>query len=296
MADNRTMAQMLQAPIEGYEDAIVVPPINVNNFELKQTLINLVQSNKFMAENLDALIHMPKFAPMFKKLLNNKDKVIELTKTPLNEKCSAVVLKKLSKKSLTLKCGETPSISYNNFESLNKVDLINATCEEYSQEVLGFFDVVVGGNPTPYYEPVVSNSYPSLTLFGESDFILEEIENYLNDDSIPIEDSDFDMEGDLLILEELLNSDPSPLLPNQKDYFLEIHKDLKVIRSFRAPKTSNLRQSKFLRKIKNQLMNHSLLQNPKLICLTLRDLQKKSFVKRMISLLQVHGNFPRPSF
>nr|GEZ14469.1 reverse transcriptase domain-containing protein [Tanacetum cinerariifolium] len=47
MADNRTLAQMLQAPIEGYEDAIVVPPINANNFELKQTLINLVQSNQF---------------------------------------------------------------------------------------------------------------------------------------------------------------------------------------------------------------------------------------------------------
>nr|GEX53334.1 hypothetical protein [Tanacetum cinerariifolium] len=41
------MAQMLQAPIEGYEDAIVVPPIKANNFELKQTLINLVQSNQF---------------------------------------------------------------------------------------------------------------------------------------------------------------------------------------------------------------------------------------------------------
>ncbi|GKC26924.1 reverse transcriptase domain-containing protein [Tanacetum coccineum] len=47
MADNRTMAQMLQAPIKGYEDAIVVPTINANNFELKQTLINLVQSNQF---------------------------------------------------------------------------------------------------------------------------------------------------------------------------------------------------------------------------------------------------------
>nr|GEZ83538.1 reverse transcriptase domain-containing protein [Tanacetum cinerariifolium] len=47
MADNRTMAQMLQAPIEGYEDAIVVPQINANNFELKQTLITLVQSNQF---------------------------------------------------------------------------------------------------------------------------------------------------------------------------------------------------------------------------------------------------------
>nr|GEX40564.1 reverse transcriptase domain-containing protein [Tanacetum cinerariifolium] len=46
----------------------------------------------------DDLIHMPKFAPMFKKLLNNKDKLIELTKTPLNENCSAVVLKKLPEK------------------------------------------------------------------------------------------------------------------------------------------------------------------------------------------------------
>nr|GFA25505.1 reverse transcriptase domain-containing protein [Tanacetum cinerariifolium] len=46
----------------------------------------------------DALIHMPKFAPMFKKLLDKKEKLIELTKTPLNENCSAVVLKKLPKK------------------------------------------------------------------------------------------------------------------------------------------------------------------------------------------------------
>nr|GEW68151.1 reverse transcriptase domain-containing protein [Tanacetum cinerariifolium] len=46
----------------------------------------------------DALVHMPKFAPMFKKLLNNKDKLIELTKTPLNENCSVVVLKNLSEK------------------------------------------------------------------------------------------------------------------------------------------------------------------------------------------------------
>nr|GFA82782.1 reverse transcriptase domain-containing protein [Tanacetum cinerariifolium] len=46
----------------------------------------------------DALIHMLKFAPMFKKLLNNKDKLIELTKMPLNENCSAVFLKKLPEK------------------------------------------------------------------------------------------------------------------------------------------------------------------------------------------------------
>nr|GEY93216.1 reverse transcriptase domain-containing protein [Tanacetum cinerariifolium] len=46
----------------------------------------------------DALVHMPKFAPMFKKLLNNKNKLIELTKTLLNENCSTVVSKKLPAK------------------------------------------------------------------------------------------------------------------------------------------------------------------------------------------------------
>nr|GEV64800.1 reverse transcriptase domain-containing protein [Tanacetum cinerariifolium] len=56
MADNRTMAQMLQAPIEGYEDAIVVRQINANNFELKQTLINLVQSNQFTALTFSFLV------------------------------------------------------------------------------------------------------------------------------------------------------------------------------------------------------------------------------------------------
>nr|GEZ11911.1 reverse transcriptase domain-containing protein [Tanacetum cinerariifolium] len=60
MADNRTMAQMLQAPIEGYEDAIVVPQINANNFELKKTLINLVQSNQFTGRQ-DPHNHLPFF-------------------------------------------------------------------------------------------------------------------------------------------------------------------------------------------------------------------------------------------
>nr|GEV45017.1 hypothetical protein [Tanacetum cinerariifolium] len=128
-------------------------------------------------------------------------------------------------KHIPLKCGDIPSISYNNFESLNKVNLIDATSEEYSQEVLGLSDVVASGNPTPYYEPIVSNSSPTLTPFGESDFILEKIKDYLNNDSIPIEDSDFDMEGDLLILEALLNNDPSPPLLNQKDYFPDPKED-----------------------------------------------------------------------
>nr|GEU37408.1 hypothetical protein [Tanacetum cinerariifolium] len=76
--------------------------------------------------------------------------------------------------SLTLKCGDTLSISYNNFKSLNKADLIDATYEEYSQDVLGFFNVVSTEVSTPYYEPIVSNSSQNLTPFNESDFLLME--------------------------------------------------------------------------------------------------------------------------
>nr|GFB82826.1 reverse transcriptase domain-containing protein [Tanacetum cinerariifolium] len=126
---------------------------------------------------------------------------------------------------------DKPSISYNNFQSLNKVDLIDATCEEYLQEVLGFADVVSNEVSTPHFEPIVSNSSPTLTPFNESDFYLKEIEDCLNDDSNSeeIEDSDFDMERDILILEALLNSDPEPPLSNQKHYFPEAHNDLKVV-------------------------------------------------------------------
>nr|GEW91121.1 reverse transcriptase domain-containing protein [Tanacetum cinerariifolium] len=47
MADNRTMAKLLQAPTEGYEDTIVIPEIAANNFELKHGLIHLVQNKQF---------------------------------------------------------------------------------------------------------------------------------------------------------------------------------------------------------------------------------------------------------
>nr|GEV98787.1 reverse transcriptase domain-containing protein [Tanacetum cinerariifolium] len=90
------------------------------------------------------------------------------------------------------------------------------------------------GNPTPYYEPIVSNSSPTLTPFNESDFLLlEEADAFIAIDDEPIlpkiDATYYDPEGDILILEALLNSDPLPPLPNQKDYFPKVHKDLKVI-------------------------------------------------------------------
>ncbi|GJU19243.1 reverse transcriptase domain-containing protein [Tanacetum coccineum] len=56
MADNRTMAELLQAPTEGYEDAIVIPEINAN-FELKLFVSILVHNKQFLGE-YDKRIHM----------------------------------------------------------------------------------------------------------------------------------------------------------------------------------------------------------------------------------------------
>ncbi|GKC50953.1 reverse transcriptase domain-containing protein [Tanacetum coccineum] len=103
------------------------------------------------------------------------------------------------------------SSTYNDM-SVNRIDV---ACEEYAQEVLGFSNNSTGGNPTPTSEPIISNSSISLTPFEGSDFILEEIEAYLKDDSISpeIDHTDFDLKGDLRLIEELLNNDPSsPLL------------------------------------------------------------------------------------
>ncbi|GKA10491.1 reverse transcriptase domain-containing protein [Tanacetum coccineum] len=116
---------------------------------------------------------------------------------------------------ITFKVGQTSRYSYNDAVSINRIDVIDVACKEYAQEVLGFLDSSTSGNPTPSLDPILSTFSPSLTPFEEGDLILEEIKACLSNDSIPprINDADFDQEGDLLLLEKLLNDDPSsPLL------------------------------------------------------------------------------------
>nr|GEZ37170.1 reverse transcriptase domain-containing protein [Tanacetum cinerariifolium] len=226
----------------------------------------------------DALILMPKFGPSIKSLLTNKDKLYELARTPLNEHCSAVLLKKLPEKlgdpskflipcdflgkaeclaladlgasinlmtlsmwnklslpnlsptcmtleladrsishfdvdprvplileisflktgralidvfkgELTLRVGKEAitfnldqtsrySANYNDMTA-KRIDVIDMACEEYSQEVLGFSDVIASGNLTPYYDLIVSTTSSTLTPLGNSDFLLEEVDAFL---------------------------------------------------------------------------------------------------------------------
>nr|GEW18179.1 reverse transcriptase domain-containing protein [Tanacetum cinerariifolium] len=298
----------------------------------------------------DALLLMPKFASTNKSLLTNKDKLFELAKVPLNENCSAMLLKKLLEKlrdsgkflipcdfpgidvchalanlgasinlmplsiwkklslpeltptrmtleladrsitrpkgvaedvfvkvgkfhfptdfvvvdfeadprvplilgrsflrigralidvyreEITLRVNDE-SITFNlnqtmrysstyDDNSVKRVDVIDITCEEFVQNVLDFQYNPKSSNPTLVSNssisesdsckvPIVKSSSPILTPFRESDFFLEEIEDFLNDESIPtgIDNSLYDLEGDILYLEKLLNEDPFQLHP-----------------------------------------------------------------------------------
>nr|GEU71374.1 reverse transcriptase domain-containing protein [Tanacetum cinerariifolium] len=104
------------------------------------------------------------------------------------------------------------SSSYDDF-SVNRIDIIDVAREEYAQEILGFSTNSSGDSPTLTFKPILSNSSPSLTPFEGSDFMLEEIDAYLKDDSISLEidHADFDPEGDICLIEKLLNNNPFQL-------------------------------------------------------------------------------------
>ncbi|GJU16099.1 reverse transcriptase domain-containing protein [Tanacetum coccineum] len=326
----------VQPPIVQVDEPVVMPrtkttlpyPSRVNKEKIREKddllalkFMEIFRNLHFELSFADALLHMPKFAPMFRKLLNNKDKILELTKTPVNENCSAVILKTFPEKlgdpgrflipcdfpeldeclaladlgasinlmplsvfeklnlqrltktrmileladrsistptgiaedvfvkvgtfyfpadfvvvdydadprvplilgrpflrtaralidvhgeemtlrhddqSVTFKVGDTKNFSYNAMESVNKVDFIDIACEEYSQEILGFSEVLANGNSTPYFEPIV-------------------------------DDGRCDPEKDILLLEAILNSEPLSPLPNHANYFPEGDNKLPVI-------------------------------------------------------------------
>nr|GEX51622.1 reverse transcriptase domain-containing protein [Tanacetum cinerariifolium] len=121
------------------------------------------------------------------------------------------------------------SANYNQMMA-NKTDVV---CEVYSQEFLGFSDVTAGGNPTTYDDPIISTTSPTLTPFGDSDFLLfEDADTFLGleDDlnSPKINPFYYDPEGDILLLEAILNSEPLPPLPNHEQYMPSFKKELKV--------------------------------------------------------------------
>ncbi|GJW14028.1 reverse transcriptase domain-containing protein [Tanacetum coccineum] len=308
-----------------------------------EKIFQIFQDLRFDISFADALLLMPRFAPTIKSLLMNKEKLLELAKIPLNENCSAMLLKKLPEKlgdpgkflipcnfsgmdvchaladlgasinlmpfsfwkklslpeltptrmtleladrSIThpkglaedvfVKVGKfhfptdfvvvdfeadprVPLILRRSFlrtsralidvygeeitlrvdnkavifnlnqttrysstyddSSINRIDVIDVACEEFSQEVLGFSNNSSCGNPTSSSKPILSSTTSLFTPFEGGDFILEEMETFLQtpDEFTDLDDDFYDTEGDILYLEQLLNEDPSPTLPPRKN-------------------------------------------------------------------------------
>nr|GEY57407.1 reverse transcriptase domain-containing protein [Tanacetum cinerariifolium] len=140
---------------------------------------------------------------------------------------------RVGKEAITFNLDQTSRYSANyNDMTANRIDIIDMACEEYSQEFFGFSDVIASGNPTPYYDPIVSTSSPTLTPFGDSDFLLEEVDTFLaleDDPTSPeVDPSYYDTEGDILLLKSFLNDDPSLPPPTQGKYLPQIRKELKI--------------------------------------------------------------------
>nr|GEW55562.1 reverse transcriptase domain-containing protein [Tanacetum cinerariifolium] len=140
---------------------------------------------------------------------------------------------RVGKESITFNLDQTSRYSANyNDMTAKQIDVIDMACEEYSQEFLGFSDVIASGNPTPYYDPIVSTTSSTLTPFENSDFLLKEVDAFLaleDDPTSPeVDQSYLDSEGDILLLEAFLNDDPSLPPPNQGNYMPEVRKELKI--------------------------------------------------------------------
>ncbi|GJR27474.1 reverse transcriptase domain-containing protein [Tanacetum coccineum] len=404
MADNRTMAQLLEAPTEGYEDAIVIPEITANNFEIKHGLLNLVQNKQFFGndkedphahiryfnkitstmkipnvpntsvklmlfpfslegaariwlekepprsiETWDDLVSkfINKFFPP-SKTTNLRNEITrfqqkfdetfyeawDLDQDSLNSAAGGNFLDKMPRECLKIieskskaaaanfnqaNSGYRPPMvsnqirppgfppvqnphanSQNNFNRGNNFNqnrgnnfnqastsgsgtLPGNTVTNPKEDLKGITtrsgvtiqgpkavnhdtevtkdtmppanneapktskktsllsrgprifqrDPCDGQIHLPYFEPIVSTASPTLTPFGDSDFLLfEEADSFLalEDDptSSEVDPTYQDPEGDILILEAILNSEPPPPLPNHEQYMPEVRKELKL--------------------------------------------------------------------
>ncbi|GJQ89867.1 reverse transcriptase domain-containing protein [Tanacetum coccineum] len=277
-ADNRTMAQLFQAPTEEYEDAIVIPEINAN-FELKHDMMPLEAENyreysKFgISRNKGGTVRCTK-TEVTKDMIfptnNGITEDVQPSVVPVENQnlvsepdvaltCyEGELTLRVDNEAITYNLNQTSrySVNYNDMTA-NRIDVVELACEEYSQEVLGFSDVIASGNPTPYYDPIVSNSSPTLTPFGDRD---------------------------ILILEALLNSDPSPP-PNQGNYLPEIRKDLKLCEAKTAKSSIDEPPEVELKDLPPHLEYAFLEDNNKLPVIIAKDLsvdEKTALIKDLL--------------
>nr|GFA56173.1 hypothetical protein [Tanacetum cinerariifolium] len=293
------MAQLLQAPISGYEDAIIIPEIVATNFKLKHGLINLVQNKQFFGHE--------KEDPHAHSIVTGQEKpILTQTSSPTPAPIKAV-------KPNCVTCGDNhayqncPETSRNVYQDNIEEYVSQAATANYGQGNTGFRPQMVANqirppgfppvqntqnnfnrgnnfnqnrgsgtlpgntvtNPkedlkdvkvkvgmfhfpadfvvidfepdprpsliisTPSDDPIVSTTSLKLTPFGDSNFLLfEEADAFLgledDPDSPELDPSYYNPKKDILSLEAILNSDPSPPLSNHAQSVPSFKEELKA--------------------------------------------------------------------
>nr|GEW50673.1 hypothetical protein [Tanacetum cinerariifolium] len=217
---------------EATKDTLAKEKLREKDDILAAKFMEIFHDLHFELSFAEALVHMPKFAPMFKKFLNNKDKLIKLTKTPLNENCSAVVLKKLLEK-LGAIINLMPLSIWKKLRlpTLNDTKMVlklanrtvskpTGVAENVLVKVRKFYfpndflvlDFIADPRvPLILGRPFLSTAHAIIDVH-EREIILRQDEQSLTL-KCGVENSVFDPEGDILFVERLLGEEPSQLLP-----------------------------------------------------------------------------------
>ncbi|GKF30737.1 hypothetical protein Tco_0100535, partial [Tanacetum coccineum] len=131
-------------------------------------------------------------------------------------------------KAITFKVGQTLRYSFNNFESVNRIDVIEVSCEKYAQEVLGFSDSSKSGNPTPSLDPILSTSFPSFTPFEDEETValLKVLKSHKQAIAWKISDIKR-IDPSFYTHKILMEDDFKPAVQHQRRVNLKIHKVIK---------------------------------------------------------------------
>nr|GEV85042.1 reverse transcriptase domain-containing protein [Tanacetum cinerariifolium] len=387
MADNRTMEEMLQAPTEGYGDAIVVPDIPAENFEIRTGLLSLIQVNQFHGfKSNNPHDHIRSFNRITStlKFRDVPNDAIKLMLFPYSLKGAAKICDisnqtnelrnmmasyfqmnaasssgsgSLPRNTIPNPRGDLKAITTQSSVTLARPSVSPSPSKEVDQEPetltdqpeltipyplrankqklrekedmlalkfleifrnlhfeLSFADALLHmpkfalmfksllnnkeklfDLATTLLQILISSSSPSFTPFEGSDFILEEIETFLQtpNEISNLDDDYYDMEGDILYLEKLLNEDPSPNLPPVKT------EDLKQVDATMTKPSIEEPPDLELKELPSHL-EYAFLEGtnklPVIISKELKDEEKSALLKRILIRMSSrkgnHQTFP----
>nr|GEW65330.1 reverse transcriptase domain-containing protein [Tanacetum cinerariifolium] len=216
-----------------FADALILMPILAD----PGTRINLLALSVWKKLSLPELSPMCMILELADRLISRPVGVAEdvfiKTERALIDVFKGELTLCVGKVAITFNLDQTSRYSANyNDMTANRIDVIDMAYEEYSQKVLSFFNLIASGNPTPYYGPIVSTSSSTLTPFGDSDFLLDEVDAFLalEDDATSLEElKTCEAKTDKSSIDEPLKIELKDLPPNLEYAFLEGDDKLPVI-------------------------------------------------------------------